>query len=774
MPTPFEQVLAPQNLFDAWRVVRRRRVAPGVDEETVDAFEREVNAHIETLRADLAACRFVPAPAREVLIPKPGKGDELRALALPTIRDKLVQQALRQVLEPLFEPQFLDCSYAYRADKGPGKAIQRVLHIVRDQPSRFAAKSDIDNFFDTIDHERLLELVGETVPDPDLLRLLKLFLQSGIIQATGAFVDQVSGVPTGASLSPLLSNIYLHPLDVYLRAKKYEHVRYADDWVILSRSRERVGEALAAAQDFLKGRLKLRLNPQRRNPFVVAEGFPFLGFIVKGERLLIDRDKLGRIQAELQRIGARAGFGSFERLVGRLLPAVNGWTRYYRRAADPEALARIENDIVAFVAFEAARRMQAGHLPKDWNPEALLARFEWPVGPPPATLQAIRQAMAGAERRLAEERAREAAEKSRDEKVARLARKEKRRYRTLHRARSEWVVWEAGSTIGAEAGRLIVRREGKKALERPAAQVSSILVKNRGVSVSAAALELCARNDVRVAFVGRDGTAYATLMAPENPDIDLHLAQLRLGQERGGLRIARAVVAAKLTNQRNLLRYFAKSLEPADAAGDALIAERMARLDEAGAAVRAVDTRACKAEGYAAVRDRLMGFEGVGGAAYWEGIAALVAEVAPFPGRRRQGANDVVNNLLNYGYGILYARMQALILKSGLHPQLSFLHKPERRKSTLSFDMVEEFRAPVVDRTVVAYLRRGRPAALHDGRLDDETRRLFTRAVLDRIHSETPSRHGPADYESIMRAQLDELRHAIENHKRYRPFIQRW
>ncbi len=755
MAGSYQELCSEQNLIEAWRYIRKKpRVAPGIDEETLEEFERDLPEQLKGLQGALNAHEFIPAPNREVLIPKHDDRDSYRALALPTIRDKLIQQALRQVIEPFFEPEFLDCSYAYRSGKSTFKAIRRVRHILNQKRSNFYAARDIDNFFDSIDHEELVRRVGEKVDDPDVLQLIRLFLKGGVIQQDGRWRDKIMGIPTGAIMSPLLSNIYLHPFDLALRKRGYDHVRYADDWIILSRGRKYAQDALGFASSFLENILKLKLNPSSPGPQPTKAGIMFLGLIVQRDSYRIDPKKLRRVSLHLETIKQRtlrSGLGWFLELIRR---KVTGWSHYYKRTGDRAQLQKIEDEILGFLAQEISRRKL------DWQPEGWVPRVIWPLSEAGAALKKLRQKLQAEQERIREQKE----QQEKEVKQARLAKRSKRRYRRIHMRRAEWVIWEKGSEIHAISERLVIRRNGKKIKERPAGRLRSILVKHKSVSVTGGALQLCARHEIQIAFLHPKGAPYAHLWFPESGHLDLHLAQLKVAGTPKGNRIAREIVTAKLKNQRNLIKYALKIDD------EEFKDELLSLIEKIDLVIASLKELPLEVENY---RERLMGKEGNAAIHYWRAFN-LLNHNFDFPGRRHQGAKDISNSLLNYGYGILYSKIQSCIIREGFHPQLSFLHKPMRKRPTLSFDIIEAFRAPYVDRLVLAYMNRGRTTDMDGDLLAFKTRKSFSTTVLERMRTETVYRSHTGTFEEILSKQLEELKRCLLKGGRFRGFVQRW
>ena len=271
-----DKVWAGANLRAAWAKVRAARGAAGVDGQSVASFEQNVEQRLDELGEDLRAGTYRPQPVRRVYLPKSGGGQ--RPLGIPTVRDRVVHQAVRQVLEPIFEPRMSPRSHGFRPGRGCQSALKVVDQAVRHGYS-WVVDADIAAFFDTVDHDRLLDAVHEAVTDGSLLRLLRRILTAGVLEPGARELSPTPrGTPQGSPLSPLLANLYLHELDERLTRAGWGLVRYADDFVIFARSEAEATAALALVREVLEGQMKLTLHPDKTRVVAVAEGFEFLGY----------------------------------------------------------------------------------------------------------------------------------------------------------------------------------------------------------------------------------------------------------------------------------------------------------------------------------------------------------------------------------------------------------------------------------------------------------------------------------------------------------------
>lgn len=271
--TLYDKVYRDDVVWGGWLQVERNRGAAGSDGMTTAAAQEQLRPLLRGLRRELREKRYRPRPVRRCVIPKPGGGQ--RELGIPCVRDRIVQTALVRVLEPIFERKFSDGSHGFRPNRGCQTALELVDGAVRDG-CEWIVDADIKRFFDTVDHEKLLDAVNEEVADGSVLHLIRLFLKAGVL-AGSEKLEVEAGTPQGGPLSPLLANIYLHPLDTALKAHGYGFVRYADDFVVFARTRAEAETALALIRQVL-GDLGLELNEEKTRIAAISDGFEFLGF----------------------------------------------------------------------------------------------------------------------------------------------------------------------------------------------------------------------------------------------------------------------------------------------------------------------------------------------------------------------------------------------------------------------------------------------------------------------------------------------------------------
>ena len=324
-----ERVVERDNLNQAFRRVKANKGAPGVDGMTVDDLRGWAAAHKEALIAALLAGEFNPQPVRGVQIPKPGGG--VRQLGIPTVVDRLVQQAMLQVLEPLLDPTFSESSFGFRPGRGAHDALRQARQYVFEGRS-IVVDVDLEKFFDRVNHDVLMERLARRVGDKRFLRIVRRFLQAGLMQG-GVCAERREGTPQGGPLSPLLSNLLLDELDKELEKRGHRFCRYADDCNIYVASRAAGERVMVSVTRFLEGKLKLRVN-REKSAVARVEERKFLGHrLLRGGGLGIAPKSIERMKDKVRRITRRNRGIKLSRMIEELNSFTMGWVAYFHHAS---------------------------------------------------------------------------------------------------------------------------------------------------------------------------------------------------------------------------------------------------------------------------------------------------------------------------------------------------------------------------------------------------------------------------------------------------------
>jgi CRISP-associated protein Cas1 len=657
-----EQLLSISNFQLAWEHVAENHGCAGTDGETIGYLTHYLPEAIAQLRKTLKNASYRPLPLRQLYIPK--EDGNWRSLAVPTVRDRIVQQALLNVLHPVMEPEFASCSFAYRPGRSHLMAVQQVL-LWRDRGYEWVLDADIVKYFDRVQHQRLLSEVEERLPkgenksrqDGDInafiLSLIEAWMSVGVLTKAG-LVLPVQGLPQGSVVSPLLANIYLDDFDEAIAATGLKLVRYADDFLVMSRSRSRLVEVTAYVKDML-GSMGLQLHPDKTQITNFDRGFRFLGHAFTGDLVIpakkpaLPKDRVINPASDLRIVHA---------------DVVTQPTAM--QLAMVEALKRSQQPIPPplFVVLGYAVRSDA--------PISIDSHeFLWQKGM--STLYLIHQ-------------------------EAKLKR---------------------------EHLRFIIETDKDVVDEIPIRDVERVLVFGN-VQLTNAVISTCLESQIPIVFLSQMGQYKGHLWSAELCDLEAQAAQFRLrDDEEFQLGMARAIVFGKLMNSKQLLLRLNRKRN-LDAVREAILG--------IAADIDSVAT--------AETTQSLFGYEGVAAARYFPALGQLL--VAPdfsLTTRTRRPPKDPVNSMLSFGYTLLFNNVLSLILAEGLNPYLGNFHGSDRRNPHLAFDLMEEFRSPVVDSMVMTLVNKKaiKPTDFtwftEDGGvyLTDLARRVFLKYFEDRM-----------------------------------------
>lgn len=821
----FELICSVDNLLEAWKVVKEKGSSGGIDHVSVSEFETGIIENITQLHLQLLGNQYQPEPYKHIEIKK--NETETRPIGLLTVKDKIVQTAVKLVIEPEIDKGFFHCSYAYRKSKNTVMAIHKVKNLIRNEQKSWFAICDIDNFFDSISHTILLKKLAIKINSPATLELIRCWLKMGYIDEAGAWIQRDVGVPQGAILSPLLSNFYLHPFDGLMIKHNIGYVRYADDFMMLANKKADAQKALDTAKWFLTEKLLLTLND---NPRVVnvSEGFDFLGITFKGNQLAVsDSRKVGLLAS----IEKSCNVHHNGKINTEFFTVILNIKNYYGKILPQPILEEIDEQYLGILKQKLSVALHQKFVPSKKAMLDILIevrffshrfsenRFEVyksivshvfnPAPPPVAALQVaeIRQDTENGKAKIAEttinekasvvapdnafrppepagkpplqELVKNSAEAATQPEIkkpmpandadAKVARK-RREYQKLESAGMELVISNPGIFAGISQNRIVLKKDGRIIHSVQQRNLKNITLLCDGIALSSNLIRFCAENAIAIHFLNHNGTPYAQFIAPSFVKAKTGIAQLdSLGNSIAFIFI-KASILGKMKNQMNLLKYYYKYRKNIDPdfkqQFDGKI-DAMAKLQS-----QLLTNQTTDIELY---RQQVFAIEGQTAAIYWSLIKTLLADDVVFPGRLHQEADDIVNMLLNYGYGILYSRVWQALLSAGLNPYISYLHSSERNQPGLVFDFIEEFRQQAVDRAVIAMITKGEEYALKDGQLSFKTRKRLAEKVLERLNNPETFRGEPCRLSDILQLQAHHLCNLITGKaKTYKPYIAKW
>lgn len=662
-PSLLEMALAEENLFLAWEKVRDNAGSSGTDGVSIEEFGEKLFGRLTTLKSEVLQLHYQPRPLLAFPVEKPRGG--IRMLAIPTVRDRILQTAVARILRPRFEAIFEESSFGYRPGRSVAQAIARVAQY-RDEGYVWVVDADIEQFFEQIPHAPLLARLKEVLgPDLSLLPLIELWLAAVIQPAQGQPVLQTRGIVQGSPLSPLLANLYLDTLDDEMLDANLRLVRFADDFLILCRNREDAVDALELSQSVLQS-LRLKLNDSKTRITSFEQGFRFLG-----------------VQ----------------------------FVRDLAIAEDPEAVPWL--------------------LPQDIAvPET--PALQPPAKPEPPPSRLLLEDEADDEDELSPE-----PDWPRDGwRLFEEADDRAPIQRTLY-------VHEQGSALFKEHERVNIVHRDRLLTSIPLGKIDQIVIFGNAV-VSTALLRHCHGARIAVHFHHWHGEPAGSLDLPRGAT-RLQARQFECLQDERWIRnMARASVTAKIHNMQTLLRRYQRRRQIESLVDPQEMAKLLAHAGEAR------------------TLDELRGCEGMATRHYFQLFRELLPEDWGFQGRNRRPPHDLANTVLSYGYGILYRMLWSLIARRGLSPWLGSLHAPRAGFAALAADLMEEFRAPIVDSVVLQLGLCGRcngSDLLETGsrtRLSLDGRKLIVSKLEERLRVpiQLPHSKRSGDYQRLLAWQV--------------------
>ncbi|MFA6203142.1 MAG: CRISPR-associated endonuclease Cas1 [Gallionella sp.] len=653
MGTLLRQALTLGRLREAFFAVRDNRGMPGVDGVDVDAFGENIESNLQALRLEVTGGRYQPLPVKRVWLPRPGKSS--RPLGVPTVRDRVLQKSVAQVITPLLEEEFEECSYAYRRGRSVRMAVERIGLLQR-QGFRWVVEADIENFFDCIPHARLLDELQAVVRDTELVALVAQWLVAPV-QDGNRLVPVTLGVVQGSPISPLLANLYLDHLDEALLDKGFALVRYADDFIVLAKSRERAEAAVELSTEVLRD-LELKLNPMKTRIVNFDSGFKFLGWnFVRSLAVPAARS------VEMEDVPA----------IPFLRPAAT--------AADDAAEPEMTDEPVSEV--DEAVESRSFSLPEvgGFDPaiEEGATKSDLPLMPPDSI------------------------------------------QRTLY-------LVDPAVSLATENRHLLVRKDDKVVLDLLAVSVDQVMIFGRN-AISTPAMVCCMQHGIPVSFLSRMGKFYGRLEPPQDGTVSLLAAQFAVHADKTlDLALAREFVRGKLLNSALLLSRYSRHRKT----------DKDQRIHDS---IELLRTLARRTHG-AIDADSLRGLEGAGASAYFAAWRVWLTPEWKFGARQQQSGVDHINALLDFGYTLLYQAVGGLIQARGLNCCLGHLHAVSSGHMALASDVMEEFRAMVVDTVVLNMCLNHQLTpgdfSVKNGEyvLSTEAARFFVRAIETRLNTE--------------------------------------
>jgi len=738
---PLDHIFTPKSLKASFDHLNPR--ARGIDHVSYDMFKNNLHPNIETLIHEVLSDRYTPQPMEKIEIPKENNNGK-RPLSLSSVRDKLIQSTLSFHLSDYFDKTFSDKSYAYRSGKNHIKALNRAKMFL-DQKRHWILKTDVDEFFESINHDLLLNILSKHIRDHRIIRLISLLIQNGGF-ARHNYVNHHHGVHQGDSLSPLLSNIYLDGMDKFLESKEILFVRFADDFTIFCTSQQECETILEELKYFLLNNLYLHLGEDKTLIAHINDGFSFLGAHFKGLTRTIDESRLDKAIVNLRSFAHRRE--PFEDFIQNINITIKTLIRYYVKivSADSPQVDLLQNALAETCIEKIILIRKSATITSKSRFRQLLASLEF------FRDHTADQHTTAIDLIIAKSWDSIATEKPIKADTAPLEKKKEEYSKKLTES-SHLHITRPGVILGIAKNRFTIKEGGKVLKSFPKNQITHIIIASDGVSISTNIIRECARMGIPIDFVDRNYLPYASFVsfsASLSQNSLMQMEVIRLGKS---IEIAYEFIEGKGKNQINYLKY----LDKYHKRFDKQITIMITTLKKAKSATTA---------------NELMGYEGKLSALYWEALQSIIDERFGFTSRITQGARDTINSCLNYGYALLYGKVRYALVKAGLSLHVSYLHAHDERKPTLVFDMIEEFRTFVVDRVIFSMANKNEPLSVtKEGLLTEETKKLVAKNIFERLGSYTSWHKEQHKIENIITHQAYLLAKSVRGEEKYSAFI---
>ena len=316
-----DKIYNKKNILEAFKLVKKNKGAPGVDGETVFDFENLLDDKINEIHCELKNGKYKPSPVKRTYIDK--DDGTKRPLGIPTVKDRVVQQAVKNIIEPIFEPTLHPSSYGYRPKRSCQMAVAKAESFANYWGLKYVVDMDLSKCFDTLNHEMIISSVNEKISDGKVLKLIREFLKSGILE-DGAFYETTIGSPQGGVISPLLMNIYMDKFDQKMKSLNIRIVRYADDILIFAKSKREAGRYKDIATRILEQELKLTVNGKKTHITDDNKGISYLGFIIKEKYISINPKRIKKFKERIRKLTPRNYGDNVEFLIYKLNPVIRG------------------------------------------------------------------------------------------------------------------------------------------------------------------------------------------------------------------------------------------------------------------------------------------------------------------------------------------------------------------------------------------------------------------------------------------------------------------
>ena len=706
--TAYQRIYNLSNLKEAWKQIKKKSKVAGIDSITLEEYEVNLMKNLENLSHRLKNHTYMPKPYLTYKMKK--TNHSFREIAISTIEDRIVQKNFTYIFRDNFESFFSDSSYAYRPHRGHRKAVGKIAHLIQSREVKVVAAGDINSFFDSISQTIVLQKFEAHICDEkDILDLLQLWLKNGAV-SNNKFSNKEIGIPQGYIVSPLLANLYLTEFDRQFENRETLFFRYADNFLFLSSKGIEVAQKqYEEAKLFLKEKLHLKLNKKDCQIKKIEDGFLFLGLYFNDKDIEISEKKQIKMKNSISKITTSKM--NIAKISEKISAKTYAWKYYYgiihKKTVIFEEIDRyIINAIAKRISFMELSESRTHAYFKDLETMTNLSAHK--------TTKDLQTAVNILE--------------NKPTNVESKIREQRKTYKQLTHFDGEVVIIRPGSRLLLRNNKLLLELPNRKKHAINLSTLKYLQISSKSNTITTNVIEKMAEHKIPIYITDNFGNPISHILPASFFSLNKSRTQLEAFYNGKAAILAKEFVYGKIHNRVNMIKYFGKSRKDfqlfQNKSGEYIENEKIikTKIDE------------LETTNMGKLQDRLLGYEGSASVKFWE-LFRLLTNRESFK-REHKGSRESVNIMLNYGYGILYHRIFTAVVRSHLNPGISYLHREQQNKPVLVFDLIEQFRAPLVERTVISLLNRGFSCKTDSkNRLTPESKQIIASAFLKRLHT---------------------------------------
>ena len=688
--------------------------------------------------------QYTPQASIEFDIPK--HDGSKRTIQSSTLLDKVISKTITYHLSEYFK--FSDRSYAYRQNKGPVKAIKRILDDIKNK-NKWVLRTDVEAFFDAINQDKLAKLVNNKIKDKQLVTLILLFVKKGSIRQN-RYKDHHIGVGQGDPISPFLANLYLDSLDKFLDSQNIAFVRYGDDIIVLGKDKKSILQYKKLISNHLH-KIDLNLKEEKTSITNIDYGFEYMGLFIHKHTIRIEKN---RLQEKIDTLKHDTKKANFYKTITILNDKIDGFLRYYKRViTDFSQVTLLQNEIDSIIIDKIIFAKKNKIITKQIEFKKAISKLKSYLYNDEDEknthyIDIIHKAYDILK-----------SQKDPSKNAHKKIEKKKQQILQSQLKSSELVVGKFGMFLGFSRNKATLKEHGKIVKAIAINRLERIIVLQT-CTISTELIYQCIKRDIAIDFI-KKSTPFAQIFSYKSPAHTLIRKQIEILNKPLSLNFAKEIVQTKIKNQINLIKYLARYRKTSDKELYQKLTKQIEKMQKIYTKVKLAQDR-----------NQLLGFEGSNASIYWQSFALLIDK--PEYQRVTKDAPDAINQALNYAYAIIYHKVQTALIKANLDIYTSIFHTITANKPTLVFDLIEEFRSPIVDREIISIINRGFKFTTNKGRLTNKSVQEVIENIQERLATPTKYHGKKHTLLEIIQLQAYRFANAIKNEKPYHGFTAKY